>query len=67
MTANQYRAALARLDLTQTGAAQLVGADPRTSRRWIAGETSIPESVAIILRLMLRGKISADDVEQAKR
>lgn len=66
MTANQYRAALSRLGLTQTGAAELVGADPRTSRRWALGERAVPDSVAILLRLMLAGKITAADINTAR-
>ena len=36
MTAGQYRAALARLALTQVGAARLLGVNEATSRRWAA-------------------------------
>jgi hypothetical protein len=67
MTANQYRAALARLDLSQVGAARLVGADPRTGRRWALGERPIPDCVAILLRLLLAKKITIADVEDAAR
>ena len=62
MTVKQFQAAIDRLGLSQVGAAKLFGADPRTARRWALGERSIPESVAILLRLMLAGKISADDI-----
>lgn len=63
MTANQFRAAIDRLNLSQVGAARLIGADPRTARRWALGEREIPECVAILLRLMLAGKISIADIE----
>lgn len=66
MTANQFRAALARLDLSQVGAARLVGSDPRTARRWALGEREIPECVAILLRLLIGGKITIADVEKAR-
>ncbi len=65
MTANQFRAALSRLDLSQVGAAKLLGADPRTARRWALGERPIPNDVAILLRLLLAGKITTKDVEAA--
>ncbi len=65
MTAKQFQAAIDRLGLSQVGAARLVGADPRTARRWALGERSVPKSVAIILRLMLAGKITADDIENS--
>lgn len=62
MTPTQFRAALDRLKLSQLGAARLVGVDGRTARRWALGERSVPGPVAILLRLMLAGRISADDV-----
>jgi hypothetical protein len=64
MTANQFRAALSRLDLSQVGAAKLVGADPRTGRRWALGERPIPACVAILLRLLMAGKITIEDVNK---
>ncbi|TWA89592.1 hypothetical protein FBZ96_11960 [Bradyrhizobium stylosanthis] len=66
MTPKQFQAAIDRLGLSQVGAARLVGADPRTARRWVAGERSVPEPVAIILRLMLAGKITVGDVAAAR-
>ncbi len=66
MTAKQFQAAIDRLGLSQVGAARLVGADPRTARRWALGERSVPGPVAIILRLMLAGKITADDIRAAQ-
>ena len=41
MTALQYGAAIAKLGLSQRGAAFL-GVDERTSRKWIAGDSRIP-------------------------
>jgi hypothetical protein len=66
MTAKQYQAALDKLCLSQLGAARLFGADGRTSRRWASGERGIPETVAILLRLMLAGLITAPDIERIK-
>ncbi len=67
MTPNQFRTALDRLGLSQAKAAALVGADPRTARRWALGEVGIPECVAILLRLMLAGKITIEDVERVRK
>jgi DNA-binding transcriptional regulator YiaG len=53
MTPNEYRQAIAALNLTQVGAATLLGVSPRTSRRWALGESEIPESVALALRLLI--------------
>ena len=67
MTAKQFQAAIDRLGLSQVGAARLVGADPRTSRKWAAGDNAVPECVAILLRLMLAGKITAEDVNKVRQ
>lgn len=66
MSPHQYRAALAKLDISQVKAAHLLGVDPRTSRAWALEQARIPESVAIVLRLMVKGKITVDDVENVK-
>jgi hypothetical protein len=65
MTAHQFRAALRRLGLSQVGAARLLRVDGRTAQRWALGERSIPASAAIIVNLMIAGKITAADVERA--
>lgn len=67
MTANQFRVAISRINLSQVGAARLVGADPRTGRRWALGEVGVPECIAILLRLLVAGKITVDDVNAARR
>jgi hypothetical protein len=58
------RKALDRLNLSQVGAAELLGHNARTARRWIV--SGPPPGVAIILQLMLDGKITADDVAKAR-
>jgi hypothetical protein len=63
MTPMQLRAALGRLGLSQLGAGRLFKADGRTVRRWALGERDVPACVAIVLRLMLQGKITTADVE----
>jgi len=67
LTAKQFQTAINRLGLSQVGVAKLLGADPRTARRWALGERSIPEPVAILLRLMLANKITADDIQEAAK
>lgn len=62
MTPTQYAAAIEKLGLSQRGAAAFLGIDERQSRRWIAGEARIPEAVGKLLRLMIRLKLKADDV-----
>jgi len=63
MTPIQFRAALDRLSLSQRGAAKLFMVGERTSRRWALGEADVPPPVAILLRLMLAGKVTIDDVK----
>jgi DNA-binding transcriptional regulator YiaG len=63
MTPKQYAEAIGNLGLSQRGAGKFLGVDERTSRKWIAGDARIPESVAKLLRLIIHLKISPDDVK----
>jgi DNA-binding transcriptional regulator YiaG len=63
MNPAQYRAALKRLHLSQRAAGPFLGVDERTSRRWAAGQTQVPEAVAKLLRVMIRHRLTPDDVE----
>ncbi len=63
MTANQFRQALDRLKLSQLGAARLFNSNDRTVRRWAIGERGVPPTVAILVKLMVVGKITAADIE----
>ena len=65
MTASQYRDALARLDLTQVGAARLLGVNEATSRRWAAH--GVTGTAAILLRLTIAGRVDPKDIEAARR
>ena len=58
--------AIDKAGLSQVGTARLLGADPRTARRWALGESEIPDSVAILLRLLITKKITTKDVERVK-
>jgi hypothetical protein len=53
MTGNEYRDLIARLGLTQTGAAHVLGVDPRTSRKWACDERAIPDAVGVFLKYLL--------------
>ena len=61
MTANQYRAALAKLGLSQVGAARLFEVNDVTSRRW--AKSGVSGTVAILLRLLVAKKITIEDIE----
>jgi DNA-binding transcriptional regulator YiaG len=63
ITPKQYADAIDRLGLSQRAAGRFLGVEERTSRRWISGESAVPESVAKLLRLMIARKINPDDVK----
>jgi DNA-binding transcriptional regulator YiaG len=62
MTANQFRAALKRLNLTQVAAAKLFDVNATTVRRWISGAMPVPGLVGILLNLVIEGKIKTKDI-----
>ena len=64
MTADEYRAALDALGLTQAGAGHFLGYNERTSRRWADGELEVPLVVEKFLRLMLARHIKPDQVDR---
>lgn len=53
MTREEYREALATLDLAQEEVGRLLGAGPRTARRWASGEVDVPGPVEMHIRLWL--------------
>lgn len=58
MTPDELRAQLDRLGLSQSGAARYLEVDPRTMRRWAAGDIPIPKAVELLL-----GKLKPGDVK----
>jgi hypothetical protein len=64
MTPSEYRAALAEVGLSLTGASKFFQTDERTTRRWAAddGGKEVPHAVAMTLRLMQRYQLTPDDV-----
>lgn len=62
MTHVQFRAALDRLGLSQVRAAKLFGVGDRAARTWAAGKRKVPHAVAVLLRLMVAGKITIEDL-----
>jgi hypothetical protein len=66
MTPNQFRSAIKSLGLSQPKAGRLLGAKgERTPRRWASGEIPVPAAAAAILRLLLAGKLTLEDVKRA--
>lgn len=65
MTPAQYRAAISKLGLSQERAAPLLGIGKRTSQGYALGEATAPPAIAILLRLLVAGKITIKDIEAA--
>lgn len=49
---DSLRAALASTGLSQVALAQALGVDPRTLRRWLAGDSEVPEPVRRVCVLL---------------
>lgn len=64
MPPDELRTALAKLSLTQTEAAEVLGVTPRTMRRWASGEIVCSGPAAIVLRLMVEAR---QDIKQGVR
>ena len=62
MTPTQFREAIAKLGLSQEAAGVFMGRSERQGQRWANGDP-IPESVAKLLRLMVRLKLNPGDVK----
>jgi hypothetical protein len=62
VTPLQYRHALAALDLTQGEAARLFDLSLRTSNAYASGELTVPVPVAMVLKLLVTGKIKLEDL-----
>jgi len=61
MNSQEYRNAIAALDLSQVRAAHLLGVDARTSRRWATGERPVPDTVVRFLRLVMALRMTGED------
>jgi len=65
MIAEQFRRAIVRVGLTQTGAARFFGVNERTVRRWADQEGEGPPGPVVkLLRLMMRMKWSAVEADE---
>lgn len=69
MQFDEYRGALAKLGLSQQEVGRLLGASPRTARRWATGEAEVPGPVEMHIRMWLDQPGLLDDVRRiaAKR
>jgi hypothetical protein len=62
MNGDELKVTLKRLGLSQVGAARFLGHDGSTVRRWIAGKFPIPHTVEMLLRVMVRYRLTPDSV-----
>ncbi|MDX2308065.1 MAG: hypothetical protein NW216_07500 [Hyphomicrobium sp.] len=53
MTADEFRAALARFGYAQEGFSRALGYSGRAGQRWASGEAAVPGAVAVVLRLLI--------------
>lgn len=65
MTPREYLTILKRHALTQSWAGATFSKTTTSGRRWGLGDHPIPKPVAIVLRLIDRGKITPKDVADA--
>jgi plasmid maintenance system antidote protein VapI len=63
MTGDEYQTAIRRLGLSQVAAAEFLGVDETTSRRWIANKNPVRRSAAMLLRVMIRYRLSPQNIE----
>lgn len=67
MDHTEFRDALDRLGFTQLGTADLLGYGIKAPQRWARkNSTPVPESVAVLLRLLIAKKITTDDILNAR-
>lgn len=52
----EYARAIDRLGWSQVGAAKMLGIDPRTSRRYISGDLQPPNTLKLLLRVLVNLK-----------
>jgi DNA-binding transcriptional regulator YiaG len=62
LTTKQYRRALEELGLSQGAAAKYLGVTARTSQNWALGFSAVHPCAERLLRLLLNGKITLNDL-----
>lgn len=63
MTAADYRATLAALDLSQARLGRLLRLDKSTPNRWATGAAPVPRSAELLLRLLASGRVTLGELE----
>jgi hypothetical protein len=62
MTPAEFRAAIAKVGLSQAAAGVWFGRSCRTGQRWASGEYEVPDYVARFLRFMVRCCLEPTDM-----
>lgn len=65
MKKTEYLAALKQLDLTVIGAGRVFGFSPRQCQRIAAGDSPVPKPLALLIHLMLKHGITAEELKNA--
>jgi hypothetical protein len=65
MALTEFHEALGTLGIAQQRVAQLFGVGPRSVRRWQYGDRRVPCGVGIVVRLLVAGVVTIEQVEQA--
>ena len=64
MTPEDFREAIYQLRLKQADIARLFAVNDRSVRRWASEPGALPRTVSILLWLMLKGKITEEDIHE---
>jgi len=67
MTADEYKKAIEKLGMTSGEAAKFFHVNETTSRRWISGKHTVPDSVAMTLTLMQERGIKPGDFPRRRK
>jgi len=65
MPANEYLTAVHRLGMNAEQSGWFFGFSGRSGQRYASGEAAVPQSVAMLLRLMLRLQLSPEKVQKS--
>lgn len=65
MTTKEYNRIREAMGFSQVAMGEWLGFSPRQSQRMASGEVEIPKSVAMLLRVMIKHKITIEQAEKA--
>jgi DNA-binding transcriptional regulator YiaG len=67
MPTDKFRDILAHVDLSMAEFARITGYAARTVRGWGIGQTKVPHTVAVLIELLRRGELTAEQVKMARK